>query len=178
MVSPDVLVVGVEGDTVFSVHHHSEVAQLHVLARSAQYAEAVECGIIAHTLDGDVHVLSLTFHLQTDGRAAQCIHIGFLQLTDDADCKRTGLCSLLIGLQNVLNASSGLLILAHAHAELNGLCIVFADVDYASAVLQRTIVVVGSNACYSIVVGIAVTIESLHYYTCSFAALRGILAAV
>ena len=138
----------------------------------------MECGIIAHTLDGDVHILSLTLHLQTDGRAAQIRHIGFLQLTDDADCKRTGLCSLLIGLQNVLNACSGLLILAHAHAELNGLCIVFADIDYASAVLQRTVVVVGSNACYSIVVGIAVTVESLYHYAGSFAALRGVFIAV
>ena len=67
VVPPDMLVVGIKADTVLGMHHDTQVPQLHITAVATEHTEAVEGGIIAHALDGEVHVLALAFHLQTDG---------------------------------------------------------------------------------------------------------------
>ena len=69
VVAPNVLIVGIEADAILFVHHHTQIAQLYILTGTYQYSEAVEGCIRANTFDGEVHVLPLTFDLQTDSRA-------------------------------------------------------------------------------------------------------------
>ena len=70
IMTPQVLVISIETDTVFRMHHDAQVAKLYISAVAHQDTETVERGIIANTLDGEVHVLPLALYLQSDGGAA------------------------------------------------------------------------------------------------------------
>ena len=94
--TPDVMIVGVETDSVLWMKHDGKVSELHIAAVSCQYAEAIKSGIIAHTLDGEVHLLCLSLYLKSDGGASQCVHIVLFDGSDDADGERAGLSAFLI----------------------------------------------------------------------------------
>ena len=66
IVTPYMHIIGIEADTILWVHHDSEVAQLHILTITYEYAVAVHCSVITHALNGEVHLLTLTLDLQTD----------------------------------------------------------------------------------------------------------------
>ena len=162
VMAPDVLVVGIEADAVLRMHHHRKVTQFHVSAVTHQYAKAMHSGIVADTLNGQIHVLPLALHLQTDGRAAQFRHVSLLQLSDDTDGQRTRLLALLVSLDDVLNAGTSLLVLASRHAQCHRLGIMLSDIDDAGTSLQRTVVVVGTDTRRHIVVGIAVAVDGAY----------------
>ena len=122
----------------------------------------MQCSIAANTLDGQVHMLTLTFHLQTDSRTSQIVEIACLQLSDNTDGQRSCLQTFLVCLDNILDTSARLLALAGIHAQLNGLGIVLGHIDDTGARFQRSVVVIGTDTLSCVVVCKAIAVVVLH----------------
>ena len=158
VVAPDMFVVCIETDTVLGMHHDGKVAQLNISAVTCQHTKAMESGIVADTLNGQIHVLALTLHLEAYGGTSQFGHVGLLQLSDDSHGQRTCLNTLLVGLKNILNTRTSFLVIAYLHTQSDGFGVILRHIDDAGARFQRAIIVVGSDTFADVIVGIAVTI--------------------
>ena len=122
----------------------------------------MQCSIAANTLDSQVHMLTLTFHLQTDSRTSQIVEVACLQLSDNTDGQRSCLQTFLVCLDNILDTSARLLALAGIHAQLNGLGIVLGHIDDTGARFQRSVVVIGTDTLSCVVVCKAIAVVVLH----------------
>ena len=60
---PDVFIVGIKADAVFRMHHDGKITQLNITTVTTEHTKAMQGGIIAYTLDGQVHILALSLYL-------------------------------------------------------------------------------------------------------------------
>ena len=176
VVSPNMLVVGVEAHTVFWMKHNGKVSELHITAIPCYDAKAIESSIVSNALKGKVHCLTLSLHLQTDSTTAKSIHITRCQSTENADGKRALLTALFISLQNVLQSSACLeLSFVYLHFHRDGLGSRGSDIKDASTRFQPTIIIIGTNACCRIMMSITTTREGTHLHHLRANSLRGCL---
>ena len=150
MVNPDVAVVGIERDAVVHATHDGEVAELHTLAITYQETETVHGSIVANALEGHVHwtISFLTFYLQALFRAADFVEVVLGNQSDETEGNRRGVVTLLIGINNGLNACTGgdIGILGTClDGGGNGLGSILRHIKHLGTILQRTVAVVSTR---------------------------------
>ena len=120
-------------------------------------------GVVSDALDGDVHRCgaALALHLQSFSRRADGVEVSLLHRSDDTHCERACLLAFLESGEDGLQAGIFHIIVSHDIA-FHRLCGVCRDIDDACVVLQRTVVLVCSDAVSPSVVCEAVAVVCHH----------------
>ncbi len=158
------VVVGVERDTVVHQRTHTDVANLERSRVAYQNTKSVDKCVVAYTLNGDIQfaVGSITFHLQALCRTAQCVHIGGIHHSDDAEAERSSVLSFLVRIDDSLHTgASGLrTFLVGDDIGRDSLRCICRHIEHLCARLERTVVLVGTDAVVALVeMRIAVAVE-------------------
>jgi len=145
---PDVLVVGIKRYAVFREQHEADIADFDVAGSAYQNAPAVSGGVITNTFNGRVHRYraGFSFHLQ-QRIAAQLIGYALNgNRTDDADCQRSRIISLLAFGQYVGNTDTfGCFAGAFRDAEFNCFGSFGGQIDDLRARFERSVVIVSAG---------------------------------
>ena len=143
VVNPYHGVLGVQRDAVVHAPHDCEVAELHARCVAHEESEAVNSSVVTHTFYGDVHgaVVVLAFYLQSLAGTRHSVQVRLLDESDEAECYRSSVLSLLIGVADGLYART----LANAsHGGGYRLGSVCRDVEHLCSCLQCAVRVVRS----------------------------------
>ena len=167
MVNPYITVLRIQPQAVVHTVEYGKVAELCTADTASQDTESVDGGIFADTFKGQVDSgVSLAFHLQPFCRRPKVVHIVCGDSTEDTYCQRAALVAFLVGGDDRLQTGAGgLCRTARLHAERHGLGIGSRYIQHACTALERTIIVVRTDAlgCVGARVGKAVAVVRFHY---------------